>query len=1013
MDNNKVIFGAEFEGGSFSKGVNEAVQKLQEVKAAEAELRSEINQFTKALKDNENQLALNRAALDKAVDPKAKKDIQDTIDKLSAQNSILKTNLKEVQTQLIVAQKGVSLYNREVTNIVNSHNAVNLQLEKFTNVNHLAGEALGLFRRRVVDAGYALIAGFAGGLVSEVIPALTEFVVGLFHSQEGLTQTQAKADALNEALTGGGNGYSKAVSQVQELTTNIQLAKEGFIDKTKVVKEYNDTIGKTTGQVHSLDEAEQNLVKNGPAYIQFMLLKAAAQIALQKAGEKTFETEEQLRKSGANLGNPEVTGPVGGIVNQMKAELKSVQDQIKTANEEGNKALVKTLQDQADSLSTQIQNLSQKTLEGAFANKASKQRDAFIAVFQDIQREAAELAKTFHFDFFQGFNSDHNIENVFQQKLKELQAKLAEVTKQSFQSEKTIKDAFKAELIKQEQAITDLEKQGKLAGPSDVPNVTQGDRLRQLLGLITDAQMKTALDEFKRKRLEAEKQINDAIADYELQLSSKRIANIRDEFEREKQQITFQYSETLDALAKKRDELVAKIDKSDLSQADKKKQRIILFGIFADLMDEAETAKNVALINNSFKQYEAALKEGNKIFDALTLDVDEKTAQSIIEIRKQYDTGVIDYKTFQEKITSILKTQKEKRDQYRIDELQSDINFINKLIEQTQKTISQTVDESVRNQLQQQVQALQEQVISLRSQLAQAQANQAKDVPDPNADPNKGRGKQLQQYIEQLQSLLGVVVDFWQQVNATEEAALNRSIALQQTRVDNARIIAEKGNAEYLEMEQKRLDTLQRKQEENARKQLIINQALTVSNAILAAVKATAEANDPITAIAAGIAIFGAIASIFAFANSLQTPVATFYQGVESVPLGNNPKGRDTIPARLHEGERVVTARENKEYWHTLTAIHNRTIPADVLNTFVNSYPSVKVPGIDYTRLAGATSQPAVNIYNKTNFEELQQEIAGVRQAVEDLTISVKMDEEGFSAAITKSAKKKRLRMKS
>ena len=71
---------------------------------------------------------------------------------------------------------------------------------------------------------------------------------------------------------------------------------------------------------------------------------------------------------------------------------------------------------------------------------------------------------------------------------------------------------------------------------------------------------------------------------------------------------------------------------------------------------------------------------------------------------------------------------------------------------------------------------------------------------------------------------------------------------------------------------------------------------------------------------------------------------ASFFGGTESLQLNGNKKGRDTIPANLHEGERVVPASINMRYWDSLSAIQNRKVPANVMNIVANGY---KQGGLD------------------------------------------------------------------
>jgi hypothetical protein len=83
--------------------------------------------------------------------------------------------------------------------------------------------------------------------------------------------------------------YEKAVSGLSELRSKISLAKQGFLDKKSVLKEYNEGIGATIGKVNDLNAAEQALINNGDKYLQLMLLKAKAEFAFKKAAEQSYE----------------------------------------------------------------------------------------------------------------------------------------------------------------------------------------------------------------------------------------------------------------------------------------------------------------------------------------------------------------------------------------------------------------------------------------------------------------------------------------------------------------------------------------------------------------------------------------------------------------------------------------------------------------------------------------------------------------------------------------------------
>lgn len=72
-------------------------------------------------------------------------------------------------------------------------------------------------------------------------------------------------------------------------------------------------------------------------------------------------------------------------------------------------------------------------------------------------------------------------------------------------------------------------------------------------------------------------------------------------------------------------------------------------------------------------------------------------------------------------------------------------------------------------------------------------------------------------------------------------------------------------------------------------------------------------------AIVVGALVAAQIAAIAA------TPIPKFFKGVIGLQRGNNPKGRDTIPAMLNEGESVMTTDETKQHRPVLEAIRNKT----------------------------------------------------------------------------------------
>jgi len=159
----------------------------------------------------------------------------------------------------------------------------------FGKIGNAAGSLFsGLRKIAYLVPGFGL-AGLIGLLTGPIISAFSGFA-------EKLGETGNAIKSFNDAVASGKDEYVKATLQVSNLRIAFQQAREGIISKEEALKLYNTTIGKTTGEVKSLDEAESALAKNAEAYIQFTLLKAAANYALGKAAEKAFEAEEARQK---------------------------------------------------------------------------------------------------------------------------------------------------------------------------------------------------------------------------------------------------------------------------------------------------------------------------------------------------------------------------------------------------------------------------------------------------------------------------------------------------------------------------------------------------------------------------------------------------------------------------------------------------------------------------------------------------------------------------------------------
>lgn len=248
-------------------------------------------------------------------------------------------------------------------------------------------ESFGHLVRQTGSAGGALrsvaasIMGTGGILlaVSLVTSALT------YMSQNGLSvgdvfnkltgDFNEYADALKKANLAAydDSGVVSAVQNVNQLREEVRLAKDGFIDKNKVVDHYNDTMGKTAGIVSTLDQVEQQLVKNGPNYIKMQLYKATATLAQAEAAKELLNKEKISKESAEKY---------IGALGYTKAALQGVAS--------GNVAATFSSFAFTNGLKNQSEELSNST----------KKMNANLSVAEKYNKLAAEISKKSGFNFF-------------------------------------------------------------------------------------------------------------------------------------------------------------------------------------------------------------------------------------------------------------------------------------------------------------------------------------------------------------------------------------------------------------------------------------------------------------------------------------------------------------------------------------------------------------------------------------------------------------------------------------
>jgi hypothetical protein len=266
------------------------------------------------------------------------------------------------------------------------------------------GKVLGGIWGGIRQIAYAIPGVGIAGLVGLLLTPLGALGAELFKYVKTSGDAGKSTEDLNEKLKSQAeiieetkSKFSSAAANVAELKEQVLLAKQGFLDKDQVVKQYNETMGKTVGTVKNLEQVEQELVQNGEAYIQFTLLKAAAQIAYGKAAEKAFEVEETARKKANEFKNvfTDVHVVASGSTSFNAKDYEYQQQQIKIAQE--------------------------RRKQEEIAKEKDKEKK-LLDIANDFEKQAAEISKKFHFNFFGDGKEDTKlkefIQKFFDQELK-------------------------------------------------------------------------------------------------------------------------------------------------------------------------------------------------------------------------------------------------------------------------------------------------------------------------------------------------------------------------------------------------------------------------------------------------------------------------------------------------------------------------------------------------------------------------------------------------------------------
>lgn len=231
-----------------------------------------------------------------------------------------------------------------------------------------------------------------------------QFFKELFTGKKAFDSIRESQELLNNAFEQ--SSYKKAIQDVEALKSQIELANKGMVAAGSVVDLYNESLGKVTGEVNNLKEAEEGLIANGEKYIQSQYLKAAATLALEQAAQKAVEAaqkrlelENELKETGEQL-QKALAGPRRISGTGATSNVSNLEQKIKSIGFQLNK-LKNQSEDEINSLNGIFRNFEAEAaklninLLGNNDPKVSKEiidsRKGLLEKIADLDREYAKI----------------------------------------------------------------------------------------------------------------------------------------------------------------------------------------------------------------------------------------------------------------------------------------------------------------------------------------------------------------------------------------------------------------------------------------------------------------------------------------------------------------------------------------------------------------------------------------------------------------------------------------------
>jgi len=274
---------------------------------------------------------------------------------------------------------------------------------------------------------------------------------------------------------------------------------------------------------------------------------------------------------------------------------------------------------------------------------------------------------------------------------------------------------------------------------------------------------------------------------------------------------------------------------------------------------------------------------------------------------------------------------------------------------------------------------LQDKLESLRAELAKLKAAATDNAWGDS--PFRRFFSEVEDYIDVFNVIASAVADGLNMIEERTQRSAERELKIREKRLEDARILAERGNTEALKSEQEKIAELERIREASARRQAIVNSSLALSYAIAGVAKAALEGGGAFAPVTIA-AFISALVAGYGFVSSLDPPELGLKEGVIDLQ-GPGTSKSDSINARLSVGESVMTAEETQNYKPYLMAMREGTFSPMLRNDFFNSSVSGFASKADLRELSAKLDEVVDAVYDTQTKVDTRVTKDGIYQAVD------------------------------